>query len=127
MPEPTDEYKLPKTVQVKGYQYKPLLENMMSRRVSIVKMKVDFMSKVKDQYIISYSKRTYWNSDFQLTPKCSFFNHDSLKDKAYDAHLALSSTAEHDGSEVSEEIAWEIVLGGWSASKVSLKNLAHSI
>lgn len=49
MPEPTDEYKLPKSVQVKGYQYKPLLENMMSRRVSIVKMKVDFMSKVKDQ------------------------------------------------------------------------------
>ena len=55
MPEPTDEYKLPKTIQVKGYQYKPLLENMMSRRVSIVKMKVDFMSKVKDQYFNSYS------------------------------------------------------------------------
>ena len=63
MPEPTDEYKLPKIVQVKGYQYKPLLENMMSRRVSIVKMKVDFMSKVEDQYFNYYSKRTYWNSE----------------------------------------------------------------
>ena len=41
MPEPTDEYKLPISVQCHGYQYVTLLENLAARHVKTIKVRID--------------------------------------------------------------------------------------
>ena len=38
-----------------------------------------------------------------------------------DAHFALSPVKDHNGDFQSEDIAWELVLGGWGATKTCIR------